>query len=181
MERTGSARGRKATAAGQKDTMAGPRIAVMGVGNLLLSDEGIGIHVIQEVEKYLDPARVQIIDAGTVPDIFSLVGPSIQKLIIIDAADGGGEPGSIYTLSGDDIACASSAPVSLHDIGLAENLRMMKELNPGLLSVSIIGVQAGSIEFGLEPTAAVRQRMPELIQMVLGEIRNKDKFAEVNT
>ncbi len=151
-----------------------PRIAVMGIGNLLLRDEGIGIHVIHKLRDMVDANTVEIIDAGTVPDIFSLVPQNIEKLILIDAAAGNDDPGTIYRMKLSDITTDSSAPVSLHNMGLAENVYMLSLLNQNIKSVIILGVQAEDIGFGLEPTAEIRKRIPQVIQMILTEIHRED-------
>lgn len=158
----------------RRKTACAPRVAVMGIGNLLLKDEGIGIHVIQKLRDTVDSTVVEIIDAGTAPDIFSLVPQNIDKLIIIDSAAGNDKPGTVYYLDRTEIAPSPSAPISLHNIGLAENMKMLSLLNPNLKSVIIIGIQAGDISFGMEPTSEVQEKIPQVIQMVLTEIQKKD-------
>jgi len=74
---------------------ATPRIVVIGVGNLLLKDEGIGIHAVQALQELDFPPDVKLIDGGTSPDIIAYTRAG-DKLIIVDAAKAGGEPGTIY-------------------------------------------------------------------------------------
>ena len=128
-----------------------PRIAVMGIGNLLLKDDGIGIHVVNRLSSLIDPADVEIIDGGTTPDIFSLINQNIERLIIVDAANGKDKPGTIYRLNMSDVESNQALPISLHDMGLSDNLKLLSMLNPQVKSVTIIGIQPADIDYGLEP------------------------------
>lgn len=150
---------------------AKPRIAVMGVGNLLLKDEGVGIHVINRLKTFLGD-RVEIIDAGTAPDIFTLVKPDIERLIIVDAANGNGEPGTIYRLTAEEISATRQNPFSLHDVGVAENIRLLSIFNPNLKSIIIIGIQIKSVEYGLDLTPEIEKQIPEVIKLILSEIES---------
>ena len=81
----------------------------MGVGNVLLKDEGIGVHVARTLSKAIGSRTdLDIIDGGTSPDTFMLL-ENADKLIIIDAVNGGGSPGSVYRFCPDDITTAENA------------------------------------------------------------------------
>ncbi len=79
---------------------------IVGVGNILLKDEGIGVHVVralQEMSLASPKGEVEVVDGGTSPSAFD-TAEGADKLIIVDAARGGGEPGqrraSSWTISG---------------------------------------------------------------------------------
>ncbi len=146
------------------------RIAVLGIGNLLLKDEGVGVHLAQELSGIVDASNVNIIDGGTSPDILSLVDPSVDKLVIIDAVKIGYKPGTVYRFSSDDLDLDSVLPVSLHDIGVMESLRMMVLLGRQPKSTVIIGIEPKTIDFGLELSPEVEEKLPEIIRLVLKEI-----------
>ena len=156
-----------------------PRIAVLGIGNLLLKDEGVGIHLVQKLADTIDCTNVNVIDGGTDPDFISLVDDNIDKLIIIDAARAGEEPGTIYRFSIDDLDSGSFDTVSLHDIGIGESLRMMTILNKQPKSTVIIGVEPKTIDFGLELSPEVDVKMSRIIELVLEEIKETNTFLEV--
>jgi len=157
-----------------------PKIAVLGIGNLLLKDEGIGVHLVQELASIVDASNVTIVDGGTSPDIMSLVDPSIDKLIIIDAVKGGYKPGTVYRFSSDDLDLDSVSPVSVHDIGVLESLRMMALLDRQPKSTVIIGIEPKEIDFGLDLSPEVEQRLPEIIKLVLQEIEETNTAMEVS-
>jgi len=95
------------------------KIAVIGMGNLLLKDEGIGVHVIRSLESMPNLEGVLLIDGGPSPEALDLVD-KMERLIIVDAIRGGGEPGSVYRLSPEQVEAAK--PSSIHEIGVVSML-----------------------------------------------------------
>jgi hydrogenase maturation protease len=156
-----------------------PKIAVLGVGNILLKDEGIGVHIAHKLVDIIDPQRVEIIDSGTFPYLFTLLNENIEKLIVIDAVSTGEPPGTTFSFNLCDLKLSTNLPVSLHEIGLAENLSMLTLLCPRLKSVVILGVEAKEIEYGLEISPEVREKIPRIIELVMEEIEKISEPEEV--
>ena len=144
----------------------------MGVGNLLLKDEGVGIHVIQALQDSPLPINVpvKIIDGGTSPDVVHLLDGT-DKLIVIDAVEGGGHPGSIYRFQANDVTMDANIFTSLHQIGLLDNLNMMECIGSKPKDVVIIGVETKEIDWGLELSPELEQKIPQIIRVVLQELR----------
>ena len=157
-----------------------PKIAVLGIGNLLLKDEGVGVHLVQELANIVDGNNVAIIDGGTSPDIPSLIEKNIDKLIVIDAVKADDKPGTVYRFSADDIDLDSVSPVSLHDIGILESLRMLALLDRQPKSTVIIGIEPKAIDFGLELSPELAKKLPEIVNLVLKEIEETNTAMEVN-
>jgi hydrogenase maturation protease len=147
-----------------------PRITVLGIGNLLLKDEGIGIHLVQKLASVVDDANVKIIDAGTYPDFLSLVDESTDKLIIVDAVKTGDRPGTIYRFSFDDVDLDAVTPVSLHDMSVLDSLRTMALFNRQPKSTVVIGIEPKTIDFGLDLSPEVEESLPKIVNLVLKEI-----------
>ena len=147
-----------------------PRITVLGIGNLLLKDEGVGVHLVQKLAGIVDNAKVNIIDAGTSPDFLSLIDGNIDKLIVVDAVKAGNEPGTIYRLTLDDLELDSKSPVSLHEIGVLDSLKIMALFDRLPESMVIIGIEPKTIDFGLDLSPEVEEKLPEIINLVLKEI-----------
>ncbi|MBA7663105.1 Hydrogenase 1 maturation protease [subsurface metagenome] len=101
----------------------------MGVGNILCRDEGVGVHIVQELQAHDLPGNVVLIEAGTsVLDAF-LDAARADKVIVIDAVQGGGEPGSIYRFPIDSISPGGRFKVtSLHQISLHESINMTRSI-----------------------------------------------------
>ncbi len=150
---------------------------VLGVGNLLLGDEGVGIHVIQKLQQAeILPPDVRLVDGGTGGFDLLYYLERAEKIIIVDAMRGGGQPGSVYRLTLQDLRFAQEDPVSLHQIGLREILGWLRGVKTEK-AVTIIGVEPETVDYSLELSAAVRSRLPEAIRLVLEELNQGLQFA----
>ena len=147
-----------------------PRVVVIGVGNLLMKDEGIGIHVLQALQEIPLPPDVELIDGGTSPDLIAYT-KSGDRLILIDSAKAGGEPGAIYRFKPEDLAPETTHLTSAHELGVAQNLSLMSLLGNRPADTVIIGIEPGEIAPGLELSAALQQKLPEIVKTVLKEIQ----------
>jgi hydrogenase maturation protease len=149
---------------------------IVGIGNLLLSDEGIGCHVAQALEG-VSPPNVEVIDAGTCADVSGLV-EGADKLVIVDAARGGGTPGQIYRFHPEDITPEPKPLLSVHDMSLLDNMMLVRAWRDVGETV-IIGVEPKELGWGLELSPEVREKMPEIIDAVLSEVNNTGPKGEV--
>jgi hydrogenase maturation protease len=157
-----------------------PRITVLGIGNLLLQDEGVGIHLVQRLADKVDLPSVKIIDGGTTPDILSLVDDNIDKLIIVDAAVAGSKPGTIYRFNMEDLDFGSAPHVSLHELGIVDSLKLMSLLGNRPRAVTIFGIEPEVIDFGLELSPKLEAKMPRIMELVLEEIKETNTPMEVD-
>jgi len=150
------------------------RVAVVGVGNVLLKDEGIGVHVARALREAVGNGRtdIDIIDGGTSPDVFLLV-EGVSKLILVDAVKGGGSPGSIYRFHPGDIAIDKKFTISAHQIGLLDSLRMIEYSATKPESIVIIGVEPKEIGWGLELSIELGGKLPEIMKVVMDEVDSK--------
>lgn len=143
---------------------------VLGIGNLLLKDEGVGIHVASRMMKMHLPRNVEVVDGATATwDVVSLADGA-DRLIIVDAVRGGEAPGTIYRLSPDDITMSEEKPLSLHQIDLLQMLDVCALIGRKPLTV-IIGVEPKEINFGMELSPEVEEIVPQIIELILEEIR----------
>lgn len=148
------------------------KIVVIGVGNLLLADEGIGIHAVNELKKENLHPSVEIIDGGTAGIDLLFLLEDANYAIIIDCVEAATEPGTILRIPVEELILqAPVQAISLHDINLAEVLSMANSLNK-LPATVIFGIQPGEICFGTELTPAVNNSLPRLIKLVKQEINN---------
>jgi hydrogenase maturation protease len=144
---------------------------ILGVGNLLLSDEGVGVHVANKLMEMDLPAGVEVIEGGT--DGFRLMNvvTEADRLIVVDAVKGGSPPGSIYRF---DIKDAPSSPdafkTSVHQIGILEVVHL-SELIGQTPETTVIGVEPGSLEMGMELSPEVQEKIPKIIELILEEVK----------
>ncbi|MCD4715948.1 MAG: HyaD/HybD family hydrogenase maturation endopeptidase [Desulfobacterales bacterium] len=146
-------------------------IMVLGVGNLLFTDEGVGIHVIRKLdERYSFPENVSIQDGGVLGINLLGVISDADHLIVVDAVKNKGKPGDLHRLEGEEIPKRIIAKNSLHEVDLLEALTLCQALDKVPETV-IVGVEPEDIEsVGLEPTPPVQEKMDDLIDMVLKEL-----------
>lgn len=151
---------------------------VLGIGNVLLRDEGIGCHVVHALEAIPLP-NVKIIDGGTCPDILQLLEEA-DKLVIVDAVKGGGPPGQIYRFRFEDITLKKKPVLSLHDVGLMDSLMLIRLWHPDKIGIDetvIIGVEPKEINWGLELSAEVQERLPQIIDAILSELNTSPNLS----
>ena len=149
---------------------------VLGVGNLLLTDEGIGIHAIQRIleEKRLGEEGleddIEIVDGGTAGLALLYYLEGVERLVIIDAVETGGPPGTIVRLAGDRIPAYMSLKVSPHEITLPDFLAAarLRDLYPK--EVVVWGMQPRSLEVGVELSPDLEARLDTLIGYVVNEL-----------
>ncbi len=148
-----------------------PDVLVLGVGNILLGDEGIGVHIIRELEKEKLSDNVELMDAGTA--LFSIVHllKKRKKVIVIDAAKGGEEPGTIYRILPSQIKNEHNKILSMHEIGLRECLTTLEQEGVSR-DIVIIGIEPDLIDWGIQLSPRLQQKLPEIIRAVLSEISN---------
>ena len=147
-----------------------PEIVIAGCGNPLFADDGFGPAVIEEMQKLSLPDNVAIVDAGLGGPhfIFTLLDPEVtSKLIIVDLADFGAEPGSITKLKVEDLP--PGAYRDAHSWDLAEPLQRIKDQ----IEVTIIGCQPAKVtfpEFELGLSEEVQNAIPKTIRVILETI-----------
>lgn len=147
------------------------KTVVLGAGNELLKDEGVGVHAIRILQAELPPSRtdIEVIDGGTYPDICHLV-QGADKLVIVDAVKGGCAPGTIYRFNPDQMIAETGVTTSVHQMGLLESLKMMEFVGGKPKETVIIGIEPAEVDLGLELSRELQARMPKIIKSVLAEI-----------
>ncbi len=143
---------------------------VLGLGNLVHSDDGVGIHAIGLLQRDSRvPCGVVLMDGGTqglslIPHI-----AGFPRLLVIDAVDVGEKPGTLVRLEGDALQTLPGKP-SVHQLGFADLMIAMKLLDEAPEEVVVIGVQPQSTEWSAELTPPVRESMDELLKVVLAQL-----------
>jgi len=148
------------------------KVAIVGIGNVLLKDEGIGVYLAQQLQKMTPPEGIdmEVIDGGTFPDIL-LTLKGVDKLIIIDAAKGGGEPGTVYRFHPKDVSKGTQGIISLHQMGLPQTIKLMEHWGIKPHKTVIFGIEPKEIDWGLEPSLELKGKAPQIIQWIMEEVR----------
>jgi hydrogenase maturation protease len=146
-------------------------LLVLGIGNVLMGDEGVGVHVIRSLEKLGVPEGVELLDGGT--GSFLLLDPMqrARKIILIDATLDNNPPGTIRRLV-PRFSTEYPRTLTAHDIGLKDLLDTFYLLDHPmdvvLFAISIASLQ----EIGMELSPEIEARMPEVVQLVLREVES---------
>ncbi|VAX25135.1 hypothetical protein MNBD_NITROSPINAE02-1684 [hydrothermal vent metagenome] len=149
-------------------------IVVIGIGNILMSDEGVGVRVVERLmAEHSFPDNVEIYDGGStgLKGLMPLIEDA-DHLIVIDAIKGPGEPGALYRYSVEDFRLNIPKKLSAHDVGLLECLTYagINEKMPE--SVIIIGVKPFDMTTpSMELSGAIHQKVSDLVDMSLNELR----------
>ncbi|MBS4026349.1 MAG: HyaD/HybD family hydrogenase maturation endopeptidase [Clostridia bacterium] len=146
------------------------QVLVLGVGNILLQDEGFGVHVVKEMALGNWPKQVEFIDGGTAGMEMIYLFEGVSRLIIIDSLDANTEPGSIFKFKPGDIAnLPRGIGASFHDVGLLEVLHVARTLDC-LPETVIFGIQPKTVDWGMELTPELSKIKAKVIELVAQEI-----------
>jgi len=157
----------------ERQQPSGPysRILILGVGNLLLSDEGVGVHVAERMLQMGLPPVVRVVEGGT--DGFGLINIILEadRMILIDAVRGGGAPGSVYRFDVEDCnPCPDLFRTSVHQISILEVINLSGFIGSAP-KTTIIGVEPVSLEMGMSLSPEIEEKIPKVIQLILEEIK----------
>lgn len=147
-------------------------VLVLGAGNLLLSDEGFGVHVVHRIEQcYAIPAGVELLDAGTMGIMISSRIEDADIVFIVDVVDAPGEPGTIMRYDKDDFML-NRIPVKLspHQMGVQEMLLVSELRGRCPRAVRLIGIIPATLEPGNVLSPAVAAKVDEVVEIVMTEI-----------
>jgi len=144
------------------------RTLILGLGNTLLGDDGIGVRVAEQLQGSVSGAEV--INGATAG--LSLLDKinDYEKVVVVDAVEMGKIPGSIARFSAEELLrLPESQSFSLHEIGLVEVLKIGKSLSEDFNNVIIVGVQPKELN-QQELSPEVEKSIPEVIAMVKKEV-----------
>jgi len=142
------------------------KTVIVGVGNLLLRDEGVGVHVARALQERALPVGTAVRECGTtLLDCWDEFRDA-EKVVIVDAVQGGEEPGSIYRIPGEALAGDHRGGMSCHDIGIGEVLGLKWRGGP---EVVVIGVEPAEIEWRLELSPPIQARLDRILDVVVEE------------
>jgi len=146
-------------------------LTLLGIGNILRQDEGIGVHVVNHIQEHYETPGLEIVDGGT--SGLSLL-PYIEnrdRLLVVDAVDFGREPGYIGILRNEEVPAFFGLKASLHHLGLMDVLAAAQLLDQAPRELCLVGIQPESLATGLALSATLEQRLPELVATVLEQLR----------
>jgi len=150
------------TESGKKD------IILLGLGNLLVEDEGIGLHVIKHINAHyrFEPA-IEIVDGGTAGFELLPFFEDYDRILMVDAVEFGEAPGYVGRMENDDILTQLKNNMSLHHLGITDVLSSVKLLEYDPSQIILIGVQPQSMEVRMGLSELLRSRIEPVTRELL--------------
>jgi hydrogenase maturation protease len=141
-------------------------ILILGLGNILMRDEGVGVRVVEAMRGMDWPPAVEIMEGGTAGLGLLDTICDRERVIVLDAVQCEGGPGTVVQFRVNPAQAGSipSAPVSLHEVGFVEVLRAARLLNAAPREVIVLGVKPAAVESGLELSPEVVAAIPKVIE-----------------
>lgn len=144
-------------------------ILILGIGNILLRDEGTGVRVVEYIQQNTLQNTIEVVDGGTAgADLIDIMADR-EKVIIIDAVQAGKPPGTVIRFNESELENIPKSILSLHDLGIAETLKMVEKINCRPDEVIFFGIQPNDISPGLELSEEIAEVVPMVAEMVLAE------------
>ncbi len=144
------------------------RVVVLGIGNVLLSDEGVGVRVVRELEHERLPECVELVDGGTAGLALADIVSSCRHLIVVDAIRADEEPGTVLEMKPEEIgACAFAS--SPHGIGLMDVLRLVEAVGP-VPETLIFGVVPEKIDWGEQLSGPVSRAARKVARRIVQKL-----------
>jgi len=147
------------------------RIVVLGLGNILLMDEGFGVHLDESLKTQKQPKNIELIDGGTAGLDVLLTLKNVDKLIIVDAIKDDKPAGTVYRFSAHEVLDSSPmSALSLHHVSVMEALALIKHTHHAPDEIIIYGVEPKEINWGTSLSEEIQTKIPEVRELVHTEL-----------
>jgi hydrogenase maturation protease len=147
------------------------RILVIGMGNVLMQDEGVGVRAVEELEnRYAMPEGVTLVDGGTTGmELFEPMR-NCDCLLVADAVNASLPPGSVVRIANDEIRAFFQTKLSNHQLGLSDLLALLTLKGEAPRHIAIIGMVPHSLENKLGLTEEATEGLAGMVEMLAGEL-----------
>ncbi len=147
------------------------KLLVLGVGNILLMDDGLGVHAVTELMKEKFPENVTLMDAGTFTQDAFYLFEGYTHILVLDILHAKSEVGEIFRLTEDQLIKNTAQRMSIHDTDLIDSIDMAEKLFKFRPKVFILGMQPECFtEWSMEMSPKVKEKMPAFVQKAREEI-----------
>ena len=146
-----------------------PKLA-LGIGNILMGDDGVGVRVIEALQRQTLPPDVETADGGMRgADLMDLIAHR-DKVVVVDAVQTDAPPGTVVLLDPDALPASRTPALSAHDLGVIEALHMARALGCAPRVLRIVGIRIERTGFGVTLSPRVRRAVPSAVRAVLKEL-----------
>ncbi|GAB4165622.1 MAG: HyaD/HybD family hydrogenase maturation endopeptidase [Rhodocyclaceae bacterium] len=147
------------------------RVVILGIGNILLRDEGVGVRAAERLrEEYVAPQGVEVIDGGTCG--MELLDPlcGADLLLVLDAVKAGRAPGTMVCLTGAEVPVFFRAKLSPHQVSICDVLASLEFAGDPPKDLVLVGVEPESLALGTELSAAIAARVPGMLDTAVEQL-----------
>jgi hydrogenase maturation protease len=145
---------------------------VLGVGNTLMADEGVGVHVVQRLlAKYQLPGEVQVLDGGTLGLDLLYYLEGVDNLLMVDAVETGKEDGTVIRLQDEQVPAFMSMKISPHQVGVPDMLAAAKLKDAYPKHLVLWGIQPETITLSLDLSPLIASKVDFLTDRLVDELR----------
>ena len=163
-------------------------VTILGVGNVILRDEGFGVRVAEFLDAHYDfPENVQIVDGGTLGIELTQYVTGTQKLLVIDSINGGKAPGTRFHFENDAVMAHFQDKLSAHEVGIQDVLALLSVTGKKIPAVAVVGAQPYDLGAGVSLSAPMQALVPVIAKEALAilagwgiEAREKDAAANLD-
>jgi hydrogenase maturation protease len=143
---------------------------IIGLGNLIMSDDGLGIHAIRELQKENWQKDILLLEVGTSTLYYLEEISRAENLIVIDAIQGGEKAGSIYRLTEEDLMSSRNILRDFHGCSLLNVIELSREITRLPKNLIIYGIEPENLNLGEKLSQKVQNSFQRLIEILIKEI-----------
>ena len=145
---------------------------ILGIGNILLSDEGIGVRVAERMQRMSLPPDVEVLEGGVkgLDLIYFIEGR--EKVIVVDAVKAGAPPGTLFRFTDKDLAAKKGTLRSAHGIDFSDVIAITGFMGIKPPEIIFLGIEPESLDAGMELSPLIEKNIPILINLVMKELEN---------
>jgi hydrogenase maturation protease len=145
------------------------KILILGIGNIILKDEGIGVHVAQKMQQMSLPPDVEVLDGGIKGlDLLDFIEDR-EKVVVVDAVKAGAPPGTLFRFTDKDLAGKKGTLRSAHGIDFSDVIAIASFMGKKP-DIVFLGIEPEDIGAGMELSPLIEENIPVLINLVMKEI-----------
>ena len=148
-------------------------ILILGIGNVLLTDEGVGVRVAEEMKKMTLPQDVEVIDGGVGGLNLQYCVEGRKKVIVVDTVKAGAPPGTLFRFTDKDLAAKKGTIRSAHGIDFSDVIDVCRFLGTKPDEIIFLGIEPESLDAAMELSPNIEKMVPVLINLVMKEIEVK--------
>lgn len=152
---------------------------IIGIGNILLKDDGVGVYTIRQLENEKLPSTIELVDGGT--STLDTLGYFLDynRVIVVDCLRAGYAPGTIYKINPEDIKGYKKENLSIHDVQILDVVKMANMLGK-FPKVTIFGIEPEKICLDTEMTECMKNKIPEIIKNLKIELNIREEQINVS-